>query len=406
MSRTVSAWVTSGEDVLGVVGPFPVDVPWWPEIGQVVERLEGLLGVPVWVLRLLTVDGGEGGRDGHVTYHVEALERPGRGLLAQRACDENVLTSHHELRAPWAHVGGVRELLGWAARTLEAAGRPLTGGVRQRRTWNLAGLFRLPTARGTVWLKATPRFATDEADVAEAFARVDPGLVPAVVGRGERRFLMEHVPGEDCWGASHETAAAMERFVSAQAALAPSRPAGLRDWRTPVLAAQVDALLDGPAAAGLTSQERSDVRGMTDRWQELAACGLPDTVVHGDFHPGNWRSDGGRPVVMDFADAYWGNPVMDGLRAHDFLPEPIRATAARAWADAWRVQAPGSDPQRALALAEPLAPLMYAVRYQEFLDGIEPSERPYHEGDPEAEIRSALRRVRRPSPFLAGLGPA
>jgi len=31
------------------------------------------------------------------------------------------------------------------------------------------------------------------------------------------------------------------------------------------------------------------------------------------------------------------------------------------------------------------------VRYQEFLDGIEPSERIYHHGDPAAAIRAALR---------------
>jgi hypothetical protein len=31
------------------------------------------------------------------------------------------------------------------------------------------------------------------------------------------------------------------------------------------------------------------------------------------------------------------------------------------------------------------------VRYQEFLDGIEPSERIYHRGDPAAAIRAALR---------------
>ncbi len=52
---------------------------------------------------------------------------------------------------------------------------------------------------------------------------------------------------------------------------------------------------------------------------------------------------------------------------------------------------------RALALAEPLTHLTYAVRYQEFLDGIEASERPYHEGDPAAVIRRALRCAAHPS---------
>lgn len=405
MGRTVSAWVTADEEVLGLAGPFPVDVPWWQEVEPVVDRVQRLLGVPVLVLRLLTVDGGEGGRCGHATYHVEALRRPAPGLLDRQPVDEGLLTGDDALRTPWARADGLRELLDWAVRTLEAAGRPVTGSVEQRRTWNLAGLFRLPTAHGTVWLKATPHFAADEAAVVAAFAGVDPGLVPTVVGRGEGRILMEHVPGEDCWGASPGTVeAAMDRLVASQAALASNRPAALRDWRTSVLMARADALLDGPAAAGLTPGEIAAARNLRDRWQRLEECGLPDTAVHGDFHPGNWRSDGGRPVFMDFADAYWGNPVVDCLRAHDFLPEPVRATAVRAWADAWAAHAPGSAPARALAVAEPLAHLMSAVRYQEFLDGIETSERPYHEGDPAAEIRRAVHRAEQPSPHLTAAG--
>lgn len=46
------------------------------------------------------------------------------------------------------------------------------------------------------------------------------------------------------------------------------------------------------------------------------------------------------------------------------------------------------------AAAEPLAHLAYAVRYQEFLDNIEPSERVYHLGDPAAVIRHALASTR------------
>ena len=66
------------------------------------------------------------------------------------------------------------------------------------------------------------------------------------------------------------------------------------------------------------------------RFRLLDECGLPDTSVHGDFHPGNWRSDGGRPAIVDWADAHLGNPVLDGLRACDFLPGRREATAARA----------------------------------------------------------------------------
>ncbi|MFF1450391.1 aminoglycoside phosphotransferase family protein [Streptomyces sp. NPDC058274] len=402
MSRTVSAWVTSGEDFLGVVGPLSVDVPWWSEVEPVVGRLEDALGVPVLVLRLLSVDGGEGARDGHVTYHVEALEHPDPGRLDHLPVDQGVLTGHQEFRSPWARPDGLRELLDWATGALASAGRPVTGPVEQRRTWNLAGLFRLPTARGPVWLKTTPHFAADEPTVIGAFAAVDRGLVPAVLGAGDRRMLMEHIPGEDCWGASAETVqAVVGRFVAAQAALASRRPTGLRDGRAAELAAEVNALLDGPVAQELTAEEVAGARELANGWAQLAGCGLPDTVVHGDFHPGNWRSDGGPPVVVDFADAYWGQPVLDALRLCDFLAEEVRPVAVRAWVDAWTSLLPAGDPARALELAECLAPLAYAVRYQEFLDGIEPSERLYHEGEPAAELRTALRLARNPSPLFA-----
>ena len=82
MGRTVSALVTWGEVYLGAVGPFPVSVPWWSEVEPVVAYLREVLDVPVLVLRLLLVEGGEGGRDGHVTYHVAAFRRPAPGLLA------------------------------------------------------------------------------------------------------------------------------------------------------------------------------------------------------------------------------------------------------------------------------------------------------------------------------------
>jgi hypothetical protein len=360
----------------------------------VVAHLREVLGVPVLVLRLVRVDGGEGGRDGHVTYHAAALRRPTPGLLTERAIDHATLTGLEELRSPWARVEGIREVLSWASDTLRAAGRPVTGPAVQRKTWNLAALFRLPTAQGPVWLKATPGFAADEAGVIGAFAQVDPSLVPPVVAAGHRRVLLEHLPGDDCWDASPQIiTCAVQRLVAAQAALAgpgARLPRGLPDRRAPALARQVRVLLDGPVARDLTAGEVAAARGLLSRFPLLAGCGLPDTLVHGDFHPGNWRSDGGPPVIVDFADAHLGNPVLDGLRACDFLPEGKRPAAARAWIDAWTARVPGCGPARALRIAEPLAHLAYAVRYQEFLDGIEPSERIYHLGDPAASIRAAL----------------
>jgi len=375
----VTAVVTHDGACAGTVGPFPVDIPWWAEVEPVAAHLEEVLGGPAIVLRLLTVEGSDGMRDGHVTYHAEALQPPGELTPCEFAAGD------HPLRMPWARAEGVRELLGWAAGRVELAGRPV-----QRKTWNLSCLFRLPAAGGgTVWLKAIPPFAAAEPAAIAAFAEVDPGLVPAVLASAPGRLLLADVPGTERRDQPTQVVAdTVRRFVAAQARV--GQPRGLPDRRPEILAAAVRDLLDGPVGAELTPGELHAARGMQDRWEMLAGCGLPDTVVHGDFHPVNWRSDGGPAVVLDWADAHLGNPVLDGLRAIGFLPPALRGTAAAAWTAAWTAAAPRSRPADALRIAEPLAHFAYAVRYQEFLDNIEPSERVYHHGDPAASIRAAL----------------
>ncbi|MFI5953430.1 aminoglycoside phosphotransferase family protein [Cryptosporangium sp. NPDC051539] len=380
--------VTRSDECLGEIGPFEVDVPWWAEVAPVVSVLERELGVPVTVLRLLSVEGSDGARDGHVTYHVEASARPSRPLRAAVFRDPP-----EPLRLPWATREGITGLLDWAAGFVT-----LTGRAVQHKSWNLAALFRLPTAAGPVWLKATPPFAADEATAIATIAAVDPTLVPEVLAAAPGRLLLADIPGEDLWQASDaQVTSTVSRWVAAQAALATGpagnpdfSSAGLRDGRPSLLAARIEGLLVR-LAPELPAETTARARALNARWAALSACGLPDTLVHGDFHPGNWRgTPGSPPRVIDFADAYWGNPVQDGLRAIDYLPGERRDTATAAWVGAWREHAPGADPERALTLGEPLAHLAYAVRYQEFLDGIEPDERIYHDGDPAASIRHAL----------------
>ncbi|MFD6878558.1 MULTISPECIES: phosphotransferase [unclassified Streptomyces] len=72
---------------------------------------------------------------------------------------------------------------------------------------------------------------------------------------------------------------------------------------------------------------------------------MPDTLVHGDFHLGNWRSDGTRTVVVDYADSLFGHPAMDGLRPRRFVDEERWTLIAQVWARAWQEHVPGSAPE-------------------------------------------------------------
>ncbi|MGW6918377.1 phosphotransferase [Kitasatospora sp. NPDC054939] len=399
--RTVTVHLTHRGDYLGTVGPFEVDEGWWSSVGPVVQHTTAEVGVPVAVSRLAAAEGGDGGSGGHVTYHAEALRQPADRTPRRPDAAVAALLGPAERRSGWATPEGLRAALDWAEAALAAVGRPAVGDVRQVRTWNLSGLFRYATGQGDAWLKATnPAFNAAEADAIALLAGADVALAPTVLAADSERglLLLDHIPGDDCWGPSAETVAdVVPRLVAAQAALAADgRAAGARLRRRTLsdLVAQVGALLDGEAGTELTPAELADARALADRLPalvaELDACGLPDTLVHGDLHPGNWRSDGRSAVVVDYADSYYGHPVFDGLRPRDYVSDACWEQFAGLWVAAWAEHVPGSDPARALALAQPLYHLAFAVRYQEFLDHIEISERPYHEGDPAREIRAAL----------------
>jgi aminoglycoside phosphotransferase (APT) family kinase protein len=133
------------------------------------------------------------------------------------------------------------------------------------------------------------------------------------------------------------------------------------------------------------------VAALPERLAELDACGLPDTLVHGDLHPGNWIGDGDRLVLVDWGDSLVGHPMLDVLAFLQRTPAgPVRERVRRVFVEAWRHAVPGADPDRAMSLIEPVEALRRALLYRTFLDGIEETERDYHEADVPAMLRLAL----------------
>ena len=338
--REIRALVTVGGRYAGEAEPFTVDSPWWNDVEPVTAHLDRVLGVTTSVLRLVATTT-PAMRDGVVTYQVEADRAPDRGLStgARHSFPD------HPLRSPWARPGGPAELVAWARRHVDVTGPPV-----QVKTWNLSCLYRLPTPAGNVWAKATPPFMADEGEVIRLVASVDPSLAPGLIASEPGRVLLTEASGVDCWQPGADVVERIvPRWVAVQAALA--------------------------------GEPRLRVRGV-----RVPDFGLPETVLHGDFHPGNWRSGG---VVLDWGDAHWGHPALDAARLIGFVAPEFRPSIERAWVDAWLRHRPSSDPAAALRHARPASHLVGALVYQEFLDNIEPSERVYHLGDPEAELERA-----------------
>ena len=133
------------------------------------------------------------------------------------------------------------------------------------------------------------------------------------------------------------------------------------------------------------------VGGLDERVDAIAECGVPDTLVHGDFHPGNVRGSHDRYVILDWGDAFLGPPLVDELAFTRPLSALDRA-AARGWfADAWRLAVPGCEPERAAQVLQPVLPLYAAVVYDDFCANIEPDELIYHAQDVPAMLRQAVR---------------
>ncbi len=403
--RRVRAIVSVDDRVLGVVPPFPVDSPFWADVEPVVRHLDAMLGVPTAVLRIVRIEGGTPPSGGEVTYLVEAERTPLRPVAWEPAA----LPDDHPLRAAWARPGGPRAIVDWARSHVDLIGPPL-----QVKTWNLSCVHQLPTTRGPVWSKAVGGFQTSESVVVNAVAAADPTLVPAVLAADPARgwTLLDHIPGDDLWDADEPTIrATVTRWVTAQATLAataapaeagpvvagpagagpagavPDRRLGTLGARAAGIAARVADQLTDAENAGLAAL-LADLPG---RIAAIEAAGLPDTLVHGDFHPGNWRAAGGGPArIVDWADSFVGHPAADLLRLRGYLPDERKPVADRAWIDAWRAAVPGSDPAAVIPLFAPLVHLYGAWLYQRFLDHIEPDEHPYHRDDPAAELRAAL----------------
>ncbi|MDT0530371.1 aminoglycoside phosphotransferase family protein [Micromonospora sp. DSM 115977] len=392
MSRSVTlVLVDAAGAALGALPPFDVPSPWWQEVGPVVAEARRRYGVEVVVLRLLTGDAPQP-MGGTVTYLAQVDGPPATPLVLAK-----VDLSADPLRAPYAEPGGPARSLAWATAELRRLGRPARTVVQQR-TWNLSAVWRLDGPGGTAWLKQVPVFFRHEAAVLRWLGRAAPGKTSTLLADdGDGRMLIEHVPGEDRYGAPVEERLAMAADfhpvqVRSVRDVADLVAAGVPDLRADALPGWIRDRLVGWD----TSPVRSLLAGLAARLDEVRGCGLPDTLVHGDLHPGNVRACDGRHVVIDWGDAFVGHPAFDALRLVEGLADDVAAPVLAEWCARWRAEVPGCEPERAVELLRPVAALRLAAVYAMFLDGIEASERVYHATDVDTYFAQAL----------AQLGPA
>ncbi len=374
---------TSAGVVLGVLPPFQAELPWWQDAETLVRWVRAHHRVDVTILRVLeaTQPAPPGGP---VTYLAEVDEAQARDLPL---VPWGGVLDPHPLRLPYAEPGGPARDLAWATAALEVRGYRRHGPAQQVRTWNLSSLWRIPVEGDRVWLKCVPPFFAHEGAILGVLQNAP---VPRLLAHEGGRVMMAEIPGEDLYDAPGPTKIALVSLLVALQDEWAGREdelltLGLPDWRPAPLSEAIESVVRRNAAALCTGDRRTldgFLAGLPGRFASLDECGIPDSLVHGDFAPGNARGDGSSVVLLDWGDCGVGHPLLDQSAFLDRIPAELVPAVKEHWANAWRRAVPGSDPERAADLLAPMAAARQAVIYQGFLDRIEPSEHPYHRDDP------------------------
>jgi hypothetical protein len=371
--------VTPTGRLVGRLPAVPVATPWWQDVEPVVRAARDHHGVGVTILRLLEAEL-EQPHGGRVTYLAEVAEpvraQPWIGVL-----------DDHPRRQAFARPGGPAADLAWASAILAKRGLRATAPPTQVRTWNLSSLWRVPVEGETVWLKVVPHFFAHEGALLACMAGA---RVPAVLGHEGGRILLAEIAGKDLYFAEPALLHDMVNLLVELQRQWSDRvekllALGLPDWRAPALGAAIAEVVERTCEA-VSAEDRATlayfVRGLPGRFDDVAACGVRDTLVHGDFHPGNFRGDARTLTLLDWGDSGVGHPLLDQPAFLDRVPSDAVGAVRVHWVQQWREAIPGSDPARASVLFAPVAAARQAVVYRTFLDNIEPSEHPYHRADP------------------------
>jgi hypothetical protein len=378
VSRSVTLVLVDGDGVvLGALPAFDVERPFWQETEEVVAGARERFGVDAVVLRILSAERPYP-PGGAVTYLAQTDQRP-------PAEPTDITLTAQPKRVAYAEINGPATSLQWAA---EALGLPILRKT-QLRTWNLSTIWRLDTADGPVWLKQVPPFLAHEAAV---LRWVGAPLVPEVLAADDGKILLADVPGNDLYGADLATRAAIAAsFHPVQATAAKDLEQivhfGVPDERGQTLVRAIEQVV---AEHGTDPRLDEIVAGLPGRFAAIEACGLPDTLVHGDFHPGNVRGDEHRRAIIDWGDSFVGNPAFDIMTLSNGLEDADRRHLVTEWAQRWRAEVPGCEPERALEEFAPIVHLRGAVVYNRFVTNIEPAEHPYHAPDVSACLDRAL----------------
>ncbi|TWD73413.1 phosphotransferase family enzyme [Kribbella amoyensis] len=377
-------------------GPVTVSIPekvWFPDVEDPLRALREQLGIDGYVLTCLADE------PGRVSYLLVSDQPvPGQDLTEDStlklAGEHLALPVGHPVTPAWTRPGWYAEALPWLDEQLAVAGTRRTGIPTQVRTWGLSNVLRCPTEAGDVYFKAQAHTSTvvpirpdapallfaHEPRVLHALSSKLPEFVVTPLAIDEDRAWMvlpdlgtalADSDDVELWLAAVRGHARLQRaFVGRADTLLEY---ACVDRRLELLTGELDRLF-GPnlLTDRLDPGDRDKLREAAGRFgtaiQELAAIGVPETLLHGDLHPRNVAIRDGRALAFDWTDAAVSHPFLDLVtffeQATAVTSDPATAELLRdAYLAEWSEYAGVDDLRRAVELAGQVGILHQTMTY-------------------------------------------
>jgi hypothetical protein len=285
---------------------------------------------------------------------------------------------------PWWQEGWLAEVEAWLAAQADRWGYSPTGPAERLKGTAWSEVVRLPARPGDLYLKAMPRPFAHEGAVLAALAEEHPASVPSLlVSDPERHWTLMR----DMGGRSLGSDVSVEQWEEAarvygqlQVAVAGDTDRwlalGCLDLRLDRFGEELESLLahlserlrglynalSAEELAGLRSQVPAYLRAT----RELAQCGIPMSLEHGDLHIYNVRVRDEGPIFFDWSHACVTHPFFglhDLIAEDDWCPDQplFRDRVRDAYLEAWTALQPLEELRTAFRLSQPVREVYRAL---------------------------------------------
>ncbi len=315
-----------------------------------------------------------------------------------REIEDNNLTVKR--RVPWAKSGWYNQATAWINSQLNLLGISTNISIEQVKSQTRSCLLKVSTNSGKIYFKATFGIFAREPELTSFISQVDLESTPKLlaIDTNQHYMLMLDLNGKHLgeitdisqWEQALRLFAQMQ--IKAVVQVDKLLNIGFNDRRLERVISQIEILFADKSALLVPQKEprlsaievdklRSFTTQLIAMYHELAICGIPQTLVHGDFHCGNVMVTDEQLIYFDWSDGAVSHPFFDAVFflqdiTHQ-LPDitDVQIRLLNAYLEPWKIYMSMEQLLSIFAKAQPLASLYYAVVSYEVTQNIEVSHR-------------------------------